>query len=72
VHDIDDLERRGVPGVMVASEPFAGAAIAQARALGLEVARVMTPHPIQDRTDEEMQAIADSTIEAIVAALTVS
>jgi len=70
VHDIDDLERRGLPGVVVASEPFADAAETQARALGLDVARVLTPHPIQDRTDDEMRTIADSTVDAIVAALT--
>jgi len=54
----------------VASEPFADAAETQARALGLDVARVLTPHPIQDRTDDEMRTIADSTVDAIVAALT--
>jgi len=70
VHDIDDLERRGLPGVVVASEPFADAAEAQGRALGLDVVHVLTPHPIQDRTDEEMHAIADATVDAIVAGIT--
>jgi hypothetical protein len=70
VHDIDDLERRGLTGVLVASEPFAEAAEAQARALGLDVARVFTPHPIQDRTDQEMQDLADDAVEALVSALT--
>jgi len=70
VHDIDDLERRGLPGVVVASEPFADAAVAQSRALGLEVAHVLTPHPIQDRSDDEMRAMADVAVAAIVAALT--
>ncbi len=69
MHDIDDLERRGLPGVVVASEPFADAAETQARALGLDVARVFTPHPVQDRTDDEMHAMADATVDAIVAAL---
>jgi|TARA_B100000678_G_scaffold115383_1_gene96524 hypothetical protein len=70
VHDIDDLERRGLAGVVVASEPFAEAAEEQARALGLDVARVFTPHPIQDRTDQEMQDLADGAVEALVLALT--
>ena len=70
MHDIDDLERRGLAGVMVASEPFAEAAEAQARALGLDVARVFTPHPIQDRTDHEMHDLADDAVEALVSALT--
>ena len=63
MHDIDDLERRGLPGVVIASEPFRDAAAAQSRALGLEVATVFTPHPIQDRTDEEMHAMADALVD---------
>ena len=34
------------------------------------VARVFTPHPIQDRTDEEMMAYADAAIDEIVAGIT--
>ena len=56
--------------MVVASEPFADAAEAQSRALGLDVARVLTPHPIQDRTDDEIRALADAAVDAIVAALT--
>jgi|TARA_B100001079_G_scaffold220307_1_gene196068 hypothetical protein len=70
VHDIDDLERRGVPGVFVASGPFEEAAEVQARALGLAVRRVFVEHPIQDRTDEEMSALADDAVDALVEALT--
>jgi hypothetical protein len=57
---------------MVASEPFDEGAKAQERALGLAIARVLTPHPIQDRTDSEMQVIADEAIEKLVSALTQS
>ena len=56
--------------MVVASEPFEDAAVAQSRALGLEVAHVLTPHPIQDRSDDEMRAMADVAVAAIVAALT--
>jgi hypothetical protein len=69
VHDIIDLESRGTPGVFVASSEFVDAAAAQARALGGDPARVFVPHPIQDRTDAELQALADDAIEAIVRAL---
>jgi hypothetical protein len=56
VHDISDLELRGVPGVFVASSEFVTAAEAQSKALGYSaIARVFTPHPIQDRTDDEMR-----------------
>jgi hypothetical protein len=70
VHDIVDLERRGLPGVFVASAEFVDAAVAQSGALGFpDVARVFTPHPIQDRTDDEMRAYADAAYDAIVASV---
>jgi len=71
VHDIVDLESRGVPAVFVASAQFVDAAIAQSKSLGFPtVARVFTPHPIQDRTDDEMIAYADAALDEIIAALT--
>jgi hypothetical protein len=67
VHDIVDLERRGVPSVFVASAEFVQAAEAQSASLGFPtVARVFTPHPIQDRTDDEMRAYADAAFEEIL------
>ncbi len=70
MHDIVDLEARGVPGVFVASAQFVVAAEAQSAALGFPtVARVFTPHPIQDRTDDEMRAYADAAYDEIVASI---
>jgi hypothetical protein len=70
VHDIVNLEATGMPGVFVASTEFLDAAVAQALALGADPARVFVPHPIQDRTDEEMRALADASVDAVVAAVT--
>lgn len=71
MHDISDLELRGVPGVFIASDEFVSAAEVQSRSLGYSaMARVFTPHPIQDRTDDEMRAYADEAFEAIIAAVT--
>ena len=71
MHDINDLELRGVPAMFVASEQFVDAAVAQSTALGFPaVSRVFTPHPIQDRTDDEMLTYADVCFDAIVDALT--
>ena len=64
-----DLEGAGLPGVFVASSAFVAAAQAQARALGFDAARVFVPHPIQDRTDDEMRAIADAAVDEVVARL---
>jgi len=69
VHDIADFEARGIPGVFVASVEFVDAADAQARALGVEPRRVFVPHPIQDRTDEEMRRLAEAAAEDVIAAL---
>ena len=66
MHDTTNLETRGIPTVFVASEPFREAADAQSTALGFNPARVFVGHPIQDRTDEEMQALADDAIERIL------
>lgn len=71
MHDIADLELRGIPGVFVASEEFVTAADAQSKALGFPtIRRVFTSHPIQDRTDDEMRALADSVFDQILAAIT--
>jgi alkanesulfonate monooxygenase SsuD/methylene tetrahydromethanopterin reductase-like flavin-dependent oxidoreductase (luciferase family) len=70
VHDIVNLEGLGVPSVFVASTEFVEAADAQSRALGADPARVFVPHPIQDRTDDELRALADDAIEAILQAIT--
>ena len=60
-----------MPGMFVASEQFVDAAITQSTSLGFPtVARVFTPHPIQDRTDDEMIAYADAAFDDIVAAVT--
>ncbi len=71
MHDINDLELRGIPGVFIASDQFIDAADSQSTSLGFPaVARVFTPHPIQDRTDDEMLTYADVAFDQIVDSLT--
>ena len=65
-----DLDERGIPGVMIATTAFREAAAAQSESLGYEPAIVWVPHPIQNRTDEELLAIADEAMREIVAKLT--
>jgi len=55
--------------VVVASAEFAAAATAQARSLGADPACVFVPHPIQDRTDGEIRALADAAADEIVRAV---
>ena len=66
MHDIADLESRQIPGVGVASSEFVEAAAMQAKALGFDPAMVFVPHPIQDRTDAEMRALADGALADIL------
>lgn len=61
-----NLESRGIPGGFVASEVFIEAADAQARALGFDPMKVFVPHPIQDRTDQEMIDIADQYFSQVM------
>ena len=69
MHDMTDLEKRGIPGVVVATEQFITAAVDQSQALASSPACVFTSHPIQDRTDEEMIEIANSVFKQIVSSL---
>ena len=66
MHDIVDLESRGVVAGFIASAEFVQAAESQAKALAFEPARVFVSHPIQNRTDEEMRALADEALEDIL------
>jgi alkanesulfonate monooxygenase SsuD/methylene tetrahydromethanopterin reductase-like flavin-dependent oxidoreductase (luciferase family) len=70
MHDIRDLEDLGVVGVAIASSEFRQAAAAQNASLGYDPAVVFVPHPIQDRTDEEMRALADEALPSILDAVT--
>ena len=73
MHDIVDLETRGVPAMLIASDVFVQAAESQANALSFPtLQRVFVPHPIQDRTDDEMRELADGAFDSICNALTVN
>ena len=69
MHDIADLESRGLPGVGIASTEFIQAAAAQAQSLGIDAAMVFVAHPIQDRSDDELRALADAALPGILARL---
>jgi hypothetical protein len=66
MHDLADLEARGIPSVGVATTEFVEAAAAQAGALGYHPAMVFIPHPVQDRTDAELRAMADAALASIM------
>ena len=69
MHDIRGLEQLGIVAVGLATTEFVVAAESQSRALGYDPAVVFVQHPIQDRTHEEVRALADGALERILANL---
>jgi hypothetical protein len=69
LRDVIEFEALGRPGVLIASDAFAQAAANQVELLGQpKLAYALAPHPIQDRTDDELRAMArDIADEALVA-----
>jgi len=67
---MSNLESRGIPTVGVATTEFVEAAAVQSEALGFDPAYIWVPHPIQDRTDDELYALAERHVDEILAALT--
>lgn len=58
-----------MPSVGIASSEFVDAAAAQAKSLGFEPAMVFVPHPIQDRGDDELRALADQAFAGVLDAI---
>jgi hypothetical protein len=70
LHDVVAFEGLGRPAVLVASSVFRDVAAAEAQNLGQPaIRRVFVPHPIQDRTDEEMRDLAVAVADEVLAAL---
>ena len=65
MHDVTDIEQRGIPAGFVATSEFIDAAQTQAAALAFDAARVFVPHPIQDRTPDEIRLLAVQAYPAI-------
>ena len=70
LRDVLEFEADGRPAVLVASSAFTAAADRQAEMLGQPSARrVFVPHPIQDRTDDELREMARAAAAELAAAL---
>ena len=64
-----DLDERGVANCFVVTREFEQAAASHSQSIGFEPAIVWTPHLIQNRTEEELEQLADDTLPAILEAL---
>jgi hypothetical protein len=70
LRDVMELEALGTPAVLAASGAFRQAADQQAALLGQPaLARVHVGHPVQDRTDDELRAMARGAIAELLAAI---
>ncbi len=65
-HDLNDLDRNGLAGVSVLTEEFRNAFESQKSAIGLEAASIYVPHPMQNRTTEELHTFAEQHFETIM------
>ena len=70
LRDVVEFEQLGRPAVLIASSAFTQAAEHQAELLGQPaLGRVFVEHPVQDRTDDELRAMAHAIVEDALAAL---
>jgi len=67
-----NFDGRGIPGISVVTTGFTDAVESQSKALGFDPAVLFVPHPIQNRTPEELSKIADDAIEPALRMLTAS
>jgi hypothetical protein len=70
LHDGSNLDLTGIPALIVATMAFTQAAEVQSKALGYRSNIVWVPHPVQDRTDAELQDLADKTVDEIITRMT--
>jgi Skp family chaperone for outer membrane proteins len=70
LRDVVELEALGRPSVLLASSAFVQAADAQAALLGApDLRRCFVSHPVQDRTDDELRAMARAALDDVLAAI---
>jgi hypothetical protein len=67
-----NFDGRGIPGISVVTTGFVDAVEVQSKALGFEPAILYVPHPIQNRTAEELKKIADDAVEPALRMLAVN
>jgi butyrate kinase len=71
LQDEINLERLGVPALLVHTDAFAEAAIRQAEMHGQpELRRASVPHPLQDKTADQIRQLAREAVTRILSKLT--
>ena len=71
MHDVLAFEDRGIPTVLLCTEPFMNSARDHAEAFGNpDYQAVRVGHPLASLKPDEAQARADEAFERVIAALT--
>lgn len=68
-HDLNDLDKKGIPGVSVLTEEFREAFKSQKTAIGLDAASIYVDHPMQNKTTAELHALADRAFNEIIGSI---
>ncbi len=68
-HDLNDLDKLGLAGVSVLTEEFRQAFEQQKSAIGLDAAAIYVPHPMQNKTTDELHAFAEQSVDQILSAI---
>lgn len=73
MHDAVLLEQRGIPATVLITEPFQGIVATSAARLGAPgYHSLVVPHPIWNRDEEGLRALARQLTDAALAQLTVA
>ena len=71
MHDVLALEERGIPTVLLCTEPFMNSACDHAAAFGNpDYQAVQVRHPLASLTPEQARARADEALGGVIAILT--
>ena len=71
LRDVTNLEASGRPTVLIHTDLFGEGVAMQAERLGQPaMRRAPLPHPVQDKTDDEIRGLASQTLRQILSSLT--
>ena len=70
LQDTSELERHGLPAVLVHTDGFNDSAPKQAEMLGQPgLRRAIVPHPVQDKTASQIIELAQESLASVLGAL---
>ena len=67
---MNELDKKGIPGVFLVTNEFKDAATIQSKALGFEPGIYWMPHPVQNRTAEELRTMAVDAADGVLKMIT--